>query len=50
MLHEARFRCRNCATQALCDWWLLRTASGNNDFCPIAWMLRMLASENAIIR
>jgi hypothetical protein len=47
IMQDVRSRCQNCRSEALCDRWLAGKAEGDNNFCPNAPILRMLASTGA---
>ena len=34
IMKEARRRCRNCASEDMCERWLKREEEGDNSFCP----------------
>jgi len=36
LMNEARKRCRNCATEGVCERWLKGREEGDNSFCPNA--------------
>ena len=36
IMKEVRQRCRNCATEAVCERWLNGSEAGDNSFCPNA--------------
>lgn len=47
IMQDVRSRCQHCRSEALCDRWLAGKAEGDNNFCPNAPILRMLASTGA---
>jgi len=36
IMKEARYRCRKCMAEDLCDRWVAGKATGDNTFCPNA--------------
>ena len=36
IMKEVRYRCRGCATEAVCERWLQGDEEGDNSFCPNA--------------
>lgn len=42
LLNGAGKSCRKCRSEGLCERWLAGDASGDNGFCPNAWLFRNL--------
>ena len=42
IMKEVRKRCRNCATEAVCERWLKGNEEGDNAFCPNAKVFEAL--------
>lgn len=42
IMKEVRYRCRSCATEAVCERWLQGDEEGDNSFCPNAKVFEVL--------
>lgn len=45
IIREVRSRCSKCQAEAMCERWLAGKEMGENDFCPNAGVLQMLAEQ-----
>jgi hypothetical protein len=46
IMKEVRQRCRNCATEAVCERWLQGNEEGDNTFCPNAKVFEVLKKHS----
>ena len=46
IMKEVRQRCRNCATEAVCERWLQGNEEGDNSFCPNAKVFEVLKKHS----
>ena len=46
IMKEVRQRCRNCATEAVCERWLQGNEEGDNAFCPNAKVFEVLKKHS----
>jgi len=46
IMKEVRYRCRSCATEAVCERWLQGNEEGDNSFCPNAKVFDILKKHS----